>query len=126
MTHENTAPDVQEYLLRSVTPGDPVEVRLMAASKVGLPRAFYQIIHDGRLIGVTNEVLSQDMYAVLKVNDGWNVGWPEEITGLHVESVDTVAGTAAAGSNAGLGPSGIWLRPRIGGMGDFGWEDGQH
>lgn len=119
MTDVDQAEAIQEYLVKSISPGDPVELELHKASKVGLPRAFYHIIHDGNVVGVTSEEFASDLYSIMKVNGAWEVRWPEGITGLHVEFVDTVAGTSAAGSNAGLGPTGIWLRPRVAGMGTF-------
>lgn len=125
LTEENSAAEVQEYLAKSVSPGDPVELKLHKASNVGLPRAFYHILHDGKVIGVTNEEFASDLYAVIKVNGTWEVRWPPGITDLHVEFVDTVAGTSAAGTNASLGPSGIWLRPRVAGMGTFKWKGDQ-
>ena len=48
--------------------------------------------------------------------------WPGTIDGLFVESVDTVAGTYAAGTRAGLTSSGLWLRVRQYGLGMLHWE----
>lgn len=125
MTDEGRAVEVQEYLVKFVSPGDPVDLKLHKASKVGLPRAFYHVHHDGNVIGVTSEEFGADLHSVIKVNDRWEVRWPSGISDLHVEFLDTVAGTSAAGSNAGLGPSGIWLRPRVAGMGTFDWNGDQ-
>ena len=125
LVEKGRAEEVQGYLVQSVSPGDPVELKLHKASAVGLPRAFYHVHHDGNVIGVTNEKFGSDLHSVITVNGKWEVRWPSGITGLHIETVDTVAGTSAASANAGLGPSGIWLRPRVVGMGAFDWSGDQ-
>lgn len=108
---------VQEYLWTSVQPGDPVTFTLEKHSVVGLPRAYYAARHDGRLVGLTSEDFASDLHAWLQARDDRAVQWPQRIEDLYVEGVDTVAGTPAAGANAGLGTSGIWLRCRVVGLG---------
>ncbi len=126
LIEDDWAVEVQRYLVEAVSPGDPVELKLHKASQVGLPRAFYHVHHDGNVIGVTSEEFGGDLHSVIKVNGKWEVRWPPGISDLNIEFVDTVAGTSAAGSNAGLGPSGIWLRPRVAGMGIFKWNGDQN
>jgi len=107
------ARELQRYLRSDVANGDPVTLRLQKSNG----RAFYLVEHDGRAIAVTSEVFGGILFAILKINRGWEVNWPVRIEGLHVESLDTVAGSEAASRSAGLGSAGIWLRPRIFGLG---------
>ena len=118
-----TARELQDYLVDRVHPGDPVELHLEKAAIGGIPRATYSILHDGRRIGVTSEEFARDLFDVLKVSSTWKVNWPARMNELRVEMLDTVAGGTAAGMNAGLGPSGIWLRPRIAGLANLIWKD---
>jgi DNA helicase II / ATP-dependent DNA helicase PcrA len=60
---------------------------------------------------------------VLEAWHGYRISrWPLRITGARVEAVETVVGTQAATVHAGLGPSGVWLAPRLFGMGYFDWN----
>ena len=113
---------IQRYLRESVRPGDPVELRLAKATAVGDPLAFYAIEHEGSAIGLTSRRFAETLFRVLKISAKWKVNWPVRIEGIHVESVDSVAGTAVASHRAGLGQSGLWLRPRVFGLGDLVFE----
>jgi hypothetical protein len=118
----DSASALQNYLIHSVHPGSRVVLTLQKASKVGLPRALYAINHNGRLVGSTSEAFGKTLHTVLHSRKNRPIPWPNVISGLHVESIDTVAGSPAAGSSVGFGTSGIWLRVRIGGMGEFQWN----
>jgi hypothetical protein len=48
--------------------------------------------------------------------------WPRVITGVWVDSVETVVGSEAAGIEAGLGPRGVWLAPRLTGLSVFSYD----
>lgn len=115
---EAGAGDLQRYLCAAVKPGDPVELHLQKSND----RAFYVVEHDGRSIGVTSEGFGGILFGILKINRGWQVNWPVRIEGLHVESLDTVAGSEAASRSAGLGTAGVWLRPRVFGLGSLIFE----
>jgi hypothetical protein len=108
---------VQDYLSTKVAPGDSLTLTLLKKSVEGIPRAFYVVDHNGVAIGVTAERFGGVLFRILKVNPKWIVNWPIRIEKLHLEAVETVAGTSAAGSQSGLGPTGLWLRPRIYGLG---------
>ncbi|GAA3232919.1 hypothetical protein GCM10020256_48620 [Streptomyces thermocoprophilus] len=79
----------------------------------------YVLIHDGREIGEVSERFRQGLFQVQKVNRGWDPWWPDEIHGLRIDTLETVAGSAAAGANAGLGDRGVWVVPRLTGYGMF-------
>lgn len=113
--------DVQDYLRTEVRPGDVVELRFVSGSTSGAPRGFYAIEHEGRDIGLTSERFSHLLYRTLKVNRTFQPQWPIAIRGLHIEAVDTVAATATVTQRCELGKSGIWLRPRVVGLGDLVW-----
>lgn len=113
--------DVQDYLRTEVRPGDTVGLRFISGSTSGSPRAFYAIEHEGRDIGVTSERFSQLLYRTLQVNRAFVPQWPIAIRGLHIEAIDTVAATGTVTRRCELGMSGIWLRPRVVGLGDLVW-----
>lgn len=107
--------DLQDYLGENVQPGDPVT--LFKHVMNGLE--YYVIDHRGRMIGVTSESFGADLFRTLKVTHDWQVRWPNQITGLRVESVDTVVGSGTVGIENGLGVSNLWLRARVAGLGDL-------
>jgi hypothetical protein len=113
---------VQDYLRAHVAPGDPVLLTRREAFVDGEPRTFYVIEHSGNLVGVTSVSFGGIMFSVLRANAHWNVRWPCRIEGLHVESVDTVAGLPSVGRQAGLGGCGTWLGVRVSGLGRFTFE----
>ncbi|WP_412515874.1 UvrD-helicase domain-containing protein [Actinomadura madurae] len=108
---------IQHYLATSVREGDPITlVRLPVASTEDSPA--YLVEHDGHRAGVTTESFARALRALLPGRDR---RLPPRIKELRVDNVETVIGREAAGLNAGLGWSGIWLRPRIVGLGRFDW-----
>ncbi|PSJ30252.1 DNA helicase [Streptosporangium nondiastaticum] len=114
------ASGVQSYLLERVRPGDTVTFRLRDTLPMGpeqSPR--YAVLHEGREIGDASEGFRSDLYALLKVGTTWEVQWPGEISGLRIDCLESVAGSTAAGVNAGLGERGVWIAPRISGIGRF-------
>lgn len=116
VTKGRDAAELQEYLASDVHPGDDVELEKKQASVTGAQRVFYEIRHKGTPVGVTNEWFGGSLFGI--IHRHWRRGqMPATIQNLHVDGVDTVAGTEAAGRRAGLGPSGIWLRARISGLG---------
>ncbi|MFD8706695.1 UvrD-helicase domain-containing protein [Kitasatospora sp. NPDC059648] len=120
----------QSYLLERVRPGDAVTFRLRDELQMGpeqSPR--YALLHEGREIGDASEVFRRQLYSVLKVGLAWEIWWPTEITGLRIDCLEAVAGSPAAGANASLGNHGVWIAPRITGIGRFrrpaGTKEGQ-
>jgi hypothetical protein len=79
----------------------------------------YALVHDGKEIGEASRRFREDLFQVQKVNRTWDPWWPDEIHGLRIDTVETVTGSAAAGTNAGLGERGVWLVPRITGIGRY-------
>lgn len=116
------AGETQSYIRDYVKPGDPIMLTRLKVSVSGTPRIFYTIEHNGRAVGITSERFGQSLFRVLKINDGWKVNWPIRIEDIYVETIDTVAGTSAAGQRCGLGASGIWLRVRTSGLGSLVFE----
>ncbi|MFB4285927.1 UvrD-helicase domain-containing protein [Nonomuraea sp. MTCD27] len=115
------AREIQNYLATAVENGDPVTLRrLTGASAEDVPR--YIVKHDGRRIGVTTDAFANALQSLLTGRDR---RLPSEIREVRVDSVETVIGREVAGVNAGLGWSGVWLRPRITGLGRFNWTEEQ-
>lgn len=100
---------MQRYLLEEVRPGDGADLEL-DADQDGVPG--YHIVHSGRVVGRTTDQFVE----LLERTMGRGARLPSRLTALRVEMVDTVAGDARAGRNAGLGPHGLWARLRVFGL----------
>lgn len=114
------APAAQAYLLERVRPGDAVTFRLRDDLPTGpeqSPR--YALLHGDREIGDASEAFRSHLHSVLKVGTNWEIRWPVEVSGLRIDCLESVAGSRAAGTNAGLGDRGVWIAPRISGIGRF-------
>jgi hypothetical protein len=68
-------------------------------------------------IGVTNESFALDL--ARRTFDG---DLPRRVSNLRFEQSDTVAGLENIGAEAGLGRHGLWLRPRLSGLGRVEWK----
>ncbi|WP_181871104.1 UvrD-helicase domain-containing protein [Sphaerisporangium album] len=109
--------EIQSYLASQVQAGDPVAlVQLPRLSSEDVPR--YTLEHEGRRIGVTADAFAKALRTLLP---GRGRRLPSRVKELRVDSLETVLGREVAGVNAGLGWSGVWLRPRITGLGRFDW-----
>ena len=106
----------QDYIWNGVKPCDPVTLTLERESNAGEPRAYYAVRHGGQVVGCSSDEFAAILHRAL---GGGEVRWPETIAGLRVESVDTAAGSTVSGRESGLGASGMWLRVRVSGLGDF-------
>ncbi|MFE7646843.1 UvrD-helicase domain-containing protein [Streptomyces phaeoluteigriseus] len=114
------AVDTQTYLLEHARPGESVVLRMRHPLPMGPDQSPpYDVIHRDRIVGETSERFRRDLYTVEKISRSWDVTWPAEIVGLRVETLETVAGSTAAGANAGLGANGVWIAPRITGIGKY-------
>jgi hypothetical protein len=107
--------DTQEYLRAVVGPGDPVMLELLGPQPGGDSVAHYAVYHEGHAVGLTSEAFGAVLGRALGL--GRRTTWPQRISGLHVELVDTVAGHGSVGQAYGLGASGLWLRVRVFGLG---------
>ncbi|WP_436760972.1 UvrD-helicase domain-containing protein [Streptosporangium sp. V21-05] len=116
--------EVQDYLSTKVQVGDEVVLERSQPDAVGLQESPpYLVMHGGRPIGTTSERFHGQLYRHLKLGSGYEPrNWPRMITGIRIDAVETVAGSEAAGANAGLGPYGVWLAPRLFGLGHFIWD----
>ncbi|MGW1546797.1 UvrD-helicase domain-containing protein [Streptomyces sp. NPDC002346] len=117
---DTSAVETQTYLLEHVRPGDEVTLRTRHPLPTGPGQSPpYDLVHRDRVIGEASERFRRDLYAVEMISRSWEVTWPTEIVGLRVDMVETVAGSTAAGANAGLGGNGVWTAPRITGIGRY-------
>jgi hypothetical protein len=117
---DTSAVETQAYLLEHVRPGDEVTLRTRHPLPTGPGQSpTYDLVHRDRVIGEASERFRRDLYAVEMISRLWEVTWPAEIVGLRVDTLETVAGSTAAGANAGLGGNGVWIAPRITGIGRY-------
>ncbi|MFC9531355.1 UvrD-helicase domain-containing protein [Streptomyces sp. NPDC056975] len=110
----------QAYLLERVRSGDEVVLRKLHDMPLGERQSPpYTLLHEEHEIGEASERFRQELFQVQKVNRTWDPWWPDEIRELRVDTLETVSGSAAAGANAGLGERGVWIAPRITGIGRY-------
>jgi hypothetical protein len=118
--HTTDAAATQTYLLHEVGPGREVVLHKRHDLPVGEAQSPpYALLHRGREIGEASERFRQELFRVQKVSRAWDPWWPDEIHGLRIDTLETVTGSVAAGANAGLGDRGVWIAPRITGIGMF-------
>lgn len=112
---------VQKHLAVKVSSGSSVRLTRLDSAEVP-PR--YSVEQDGVRLGVTSEAFTQALLRTLKATRAWEVrSWPKAIHGVHVDAIETVTGSDASAKNSGLGEFGVWLRPRLVGLGDFEWKE---
>lgn len=117
---ETDAVATQAYLLERVGPGQEVVWRKRHDLPMGeFQSPPYALMHDGREIGEASERFREELFQVQKVNRTWDPWWPEEIHGVRIDTLETVTGSTAAGANVGLGDRGVWIAPRITGIGRY-------
>ncbi|MFF3447198.1 UvrD-helicase domain-containing protein [Streptomyces sp. NPDC002667] len=118
--HETDAVATQTYLLEQVRPGQEVVLRRRHDIPMGETQSPpYILLHEGREIGEASQQFREELFQVQKVNRTWDPWWPDEIHDLWIETLETVTGSTAAGANAGLGDRGVWIAPRITGIGRY-------
>ncbi|MBM7438918.1 UvrD-helicase domain-containing protein [Streptomyces sp. HB132] len=118
--HDGDAVATQTYLLERVRSGQPVVLRKRHDMPMGESQSPpYALMHDRKEIGEVSRQFREALYQVQKVNRTWSPWWPDEIHGPRIDTLETVTGSTAAGSNAGLGDRGVWIVPRIIGVGRF-------
>ncbi|MEU6194947.1 UvrD-helicase domain-containing protein [Streptomyces sp. NPDC047061] len=118
--HQTDAVATQAYLLEQVRPGQEVLLRRLHDLPMGETQSPpYALVHDGKKIGEASRRFREDLFHVQKVNRTWDPWWPDEIHDLRIDTVETVTGSTAAGANAGLGERGVWIAPRITGIGRY-------
>ena len=108
---------IQDLLSKQVAIGDEVELTFVRAMAHDPTVGTYRIDWQGQLIGITAETFGRDLFAELKVNRGWEVRWPEAITGVHIDGIESVGGNANVTNASGLGTGGAWVSPRLVGLG---------
>ncbi|MER7179156.1 UvrD-helicase domain-containing protein [Streptomyces hyaluromycini] len=117
---ETGAVATQGYLLEHVRPGQEVLLRRHHDLPMGETESPpYALVHEGQEIGEASRRFREGLFQVQKVNRTWDPWWPDEIHGLRIDTLETVTGSAAAGANAGLGERGVWIVPRITGIGRY-------
>ncbi|MGW4228765.1 UvrD-helicase domain-containing protein [Streptomyces sp. NPDC004980] len=113
---------VQDYLSSSVAPGDALVLRLQHEMTVASDQSPpYTVFHRDRPVAVVSERFRQDLHTSLKINKTWDISWPANIEGFRVDCLESVAGSVASGVRAGLGEHGIWIVPRMSGLGRYRW-----
>lgn len=106
----------QRYLGTAVGPGDPVVLTRCSGYGPDGFRVAYAVEHQGTTVGVTGDSLGRSLSMLLHLERDKEARWPARLKDLHVDAVETVAGSDSAGKRSGVGSTGLWLRPRISGL----------
>ncbi|MEV0746656.1 UvrD-helicase domain-containing protein [Streptomyces sp. NPDC050273] len=119
---EHDAGALQDYLASSVAPGDALELRLQHEMATAVDQSPpYTVFHGDRPVAVVSERFRHDLHTSLKINKTWDISWPTSIEGFRVDCLESVAGSTASGARAGLGEHGLWMLPRMSGIGRYRW-----
>jgi hypothetical protein len=108
---------VQERIVNRVRSGDHVVLDYAGEhdfSRGALP--IYVVTHGAGPIGITGRRFGE----ALKVRVG--ASRPPRMTEVRVDDLETVKGPMDSGDAAGLGRSGLWIRPRLVGLAEFDWK----
>ncbi|WP_406405465.1 UvrD-helicase domain-containing protein [Streptomyces sp. NBC_00879] len=117
---EQEAVSVQDYLVSSVRAGDELSLRLQHELPMAADQSPpYTVFHEGTPVGVVSEGFRRALYKSLKISKNWDINWPVEISGFRVDTLESVAGSTASGARAGLGDHGVWIIPRMSGLGRY-------
>ncbi|MGW5247141.1 UvrD-helicase domain-containing protein [Streptomyces sp. NPDC004129] len=123
--------DLQRLFREELTAGTPVTLDRIDATPPtgeegdasGVMSPGYLIRAGDRPIGLVSDSFRKDLHRYQRQGPKHRPStWPRRITGVRIESVETVRGSAAAGIAAGLGDHGVWLAPRLGGLGRFHYD----
>lgn len=117
------AEELWRHLVTDVAPGAEAELVLLHGIPVASDQSPpYAVVVGGRHIAVVSERFRTDLYRMLRRTSHSEVDrWPPLISGLRVDSVESVAGSPAATEAAGMGAHGTWVAPRLCGLGRFHW-----
>jgi hypothetical protein len=119
---EDDPRSAQDYLRDYVRRGDPIEMELVHVRDTDEgPVPFYAALHAGRRVGQTSEELGRALVRRLRSGKG-PAPWPPLLSGTSCDGVETVVGMASETEAAGIGSSGLWLRPRLVGLADLRWH----
>ncbi|KNE82135.1 MULTISPECIES: UvrD-helicase domain-containing protein [Streptomyces] len=123
---------LQEYLRSELSPGTPLT--LLRYEEAEVPSATgdhsrmappYLVCEEDRPIGVVSESFRRDLHRFMRRSARHQpTSWPVKISEIRVDTVETVSGSSAAGARAGLGDLGVWLAPRLTGLGHFTYDSG--
>ncbi|MFE1358401.1 UvrD-helicase domain-containing protein [Streptomyces harbinensis] len=121
------AGSVQQLLRTSVLPGERVElVRIddEPANHDSRMAPGYALLREQRCIGFVSEQFRRALYVHLQQSRTFRPrNWPGRVTGLRLETVESVAGEQADARRAALGGRGVWLVPRPIGIGRFHYDN---
>jgi len=108
---------VQKRIRDDVRPGDPVILELCGEYDFGPNTVpYYAVIHDAGAIGVTGLRFGEALKRRMRTR------WPQRMMDVRIDDLETVKGPLETGDAAGLGRSGLWLRPRLVGLAEFDWK----
>ena len=115
---ENSSVLQVQAALDELTPGVAVEAEL-DRMRSDVQRPIYALTVNGRAVGHTTDEFGEDFSAAFKVRPGQ---WPAALTDMVLVSVETVAGDPNIAAEAGAGPGGFWLVPRVAGLARPLWD----
>jgi hypothetical protein len=119
---EDDPQSAQDYLRDHVHCGESLELELAGVSTTDEgPAPFYAALHAGRRVGQTSEELGRALARRLRTAKE-PAAFPQLLGGAICDGLETVVGMASETEAAGIGSSGLWLRPRLVGLADLRWD----
>src|SRR5258708_24072601 len=86
----------QSYIRDEIQKNDQVELRLCPVYVEGTRRSCYTIHHKQTSVGITDPQVDSSLKRALTppwAYGSFNVSWPDQIDGVRVQDIDSVAGT---------------------------------
>ncbi len=116
--------EAQDYLRDQVRRGDPIELQLVHVRDARKNRfRFFAALHAGRASRRDQRGARACALPAPSATSSGSTRWPELLTGATCDGVETVVGMTSEADAAGIGSSGLWLRPRLVGLADLRWRD---
>ncbi|WP_079406466.1 UvrD-helicase domain-containing protein [Streptomyces sp. 3211] len=117
--------ELLDHLNDVVEPGMPAELELLHGIPIAADQSPpYAVVVGGRPLALVSERFRTDLHRMLRRTAHGDIErWPFRVSGLRVDGVESVAGSLAVTEQAGLGSHGVWLAPRLCGLGRFHWSD---
>jgi DNA helicase II / ATP-dependent DNA helicase PcrA len=117
----------QKHMAEVIRPGHRIDlIRLHDLPGLSTETPPYGVFHGHQMIGEVSARFRSDLWQLLKTSASHRPErFPYRVVGVHVDSVETVAGSPAISQRHGLGDRGVWLSPRLCGLGRFDWSHAQ-
>lgn len=109
---------IQHRLSHEVGPRDAVDLRLLLVRSGEPAEPVYGVFHHSGFLGITGPSLGAALARRI-----FGERFPVAIRQVALDGVESVVGLPEEARAADLGSAGLWLRPRLVGLGELIWSD---